>query len=146
LQFQTVLVGALLLFSALAAFALRHLAGLEPGLFQLYLSTPTILAWTSGEMQFARPLIGTRPKHSAEITGMFAHGLQILGALVLWIFLGLSVGTDSLAWMGWTAAGLSVVGMLVALSTNAPAPSTQGAGPRAKTWQQLRQIEKTGPS
>ncbi len=123
------LIGVFLLVPALAALVFYKSPVSNLDLILLYFSAPAILAWVIGELVYCFPKIIVRPKHTPEIAGILKSCLQVLSALLLWIFLGLAIGQVEFTWMLWLSIGLALAGLLCGLwseSSAQPRPDRFG--------------------
>lgn len=99
----------------------------------MYFSTPAILLWIAGEGFYFYPYFIVKPKRTPEIAAMLRSSLQVLSALLLWVFLGLAAGMAGISWMIGLGAGLAVAGLILGLVAAAgrPPPAATAQARRA---------------
>lgn len=89
----------------------------------LYIAAPTLLLWAAGELLGFLPRIWIRPRGWRENLGLAKSGLQVLGACLLWVALGLrgaAPALGALAWVGLACAAVGIYLGLLAASSSAP--------------------------
>lgn len=84
-------------------------------LLAVYFSAPAILFWIIGELVYFFPRITIKPKHLAEYAGLLKSAFQIISALLLWSYLGLTITNEGFEWMFWAALALGTAGLLIGL-------------------------------
>jgi MFS family permease len=108
---QGLLIGASLLLPALIVRLLGLHSHGSGNLLVIYFSTPAILLWAGGQAASLYPHWMVRPKHLPQISGLLGGGMQLLGALLLWVHLGMDSGIEVSTWMFWLSAALAVGGV-----------------------------------
>ncbi len=124
---QGLLVGASLLLPALIARLLGLHSYGNGNLLVIYFSTPAILLWAGGQAASLYPHWVVRPKHLPQISGLLGGGMQLLGALLLWVHLGMDTGIEVSTWMFWLSAALAIGGVFFNfISRSAQTANTPG--------------------
>ena len=117
--------------SAIAFFMLRGSLHQNVGLVASYFNAPAILLWITGEGFNIYPHFLVRPKHWPQISGLLKSGLQIISALLLWVFLGVSISLENANWMLWVSLITAVAGFALGIiaiqsAKNKPVPVESG--------------------
>lgn len=116
---QALLVGAILLLPALSVrLAGAHGSG-RANLLAIYFSTPAIILWAGSQAVDLYPHWVVRPRHLPQISGLLGGGMQLLGALLLWVHLGMDSSIEVSTWMFWLAAALAGAGIVFKLFSQA---------------------------
>jgi len=128
----TIFIGFFILVPAgIAFFMQRSSLHQNVGLVASYFNAPAILLWITGEGFHLYPHFVVRPKHLPQISGLLKSGLQILSALLLWVFLGVSISLENANWMLWVSLITAVAGFVLGIvaiqsAKNEPAPVKSG--------------------
>lgn len=114
--YLNILIGIFILATAVTAFFIQRSRGvMNPQLVEIYFGAPALLLWIVGEGIYFYPHFLVRPKHLPQIFALLKSILQVISALFLWVFLGLSIGMDHNNWMLWFSLITAVLGALVGL-------------------------------
>jgi hypothetical protein len=116
---QGLLVGACLILPALVARLLGLHSHGNGNLLVIYFSTPAIILWAGWEAMGLYPHWIVRPKHLPQISGLLGGGMQLLGALLLWVHLGMDTGIEVSTWMFWLSVALAAGGILLNITSRA---------------------------
>ncbi len=119
LPYLTVLIGLFILVPAAATSGLQNDPILNLDLIAIYFSAPAILIWAIGEVPYFFSKAVVRPKNAAVIAGILKSGLQVLSAILFWVFLGLAIGMQEFTWMLWGASALALAGLVLCLVSEA---------------------------
>jgi hypothetical protein len=119
LPYLTVLIGVFILAPAAVVASLQDSPVLNLDLIVMYFSAPAILIWAIGEIPYFFPKILVRPKNAAVVAGIWKSGLQVLSAILFWVFVGLAIGMEEFTWMLWSACGLALAGLALGLVSEA---------------------------
>lgn len=112
----TIFIGFFILVpAAIAFFMQRSSLHQNVGLVASYFSAPAILLWITGEGFYLYPHFVVRPKHWPQISSLLKSGLQIISALLLWVFLGVSISLENANWMLWVSLITAVAGFVLGL-------------------------------
>ncbi len=114
-----VLTGVFIFVPAVSAALFKQLNVSNFDLIEIYFSSPAVLVWIIGELVYVFPRLVARPKHFSAVAGIVRSVLQVLAALLLWIFLGLSIGRAALALLLWLSIGLALAGLLCGMAADA---------------------------
>jgi predicted flap endonuclease-1-like 5' DNA nuclease len=103
-------------FAAIPALAVFLLTGAEianPLLIAAYLSAPAFFIWIVVECIRFYIFLNQQPRRRSFASGLAAAVVRILGALVIWIYLGLAASIESILWLFWVGAGLIILGLFL---------------------------------
>ncbi|MCB9423127.1 MAG: hypothetical protein H6667_25235 [Ardenticatenaceae bacterium] len=132
LPILTILIGFFIFIPAgIAFFIQRSALHQNVGLAASYFNAPAILLWITGEGFYVYPHFIIRPKHWPQISGLLKSGLQIISALLLWVFLGVSISLENANWMLWASLITAVAGFVLGIvaiqsAKNEPVPVESG--------------------
>lgn len=124
LPYQMLLIGLFILLPA-ALVACTHsfwAKSLEPaalGQIAVYFSTPALLIWVLGEFPYAFAKIVVQPWNGSIITGVLKSGLQVLSAMLVWVFLALSLAGVEYAWPLFGGLGLALAALVLGFASEA---------------------------
>lgn len=83
--------------------------------FTGYFFTPAIILWIISEILFLFPFLEVKSKRVSELVGIIGPGVQGIGAIVLWVYLGLTILTTDLVLIFYAGAGLALLGLILTL-------------------------------
>ena len=119
LPYLTVLIGGFVLLPAALVASLQYVPVPNLDQIAMYFSAPAILIWMIGEIPNIFPKLAVRPKSSSIVTGMLKSGLQVLSAVLVWVFLGLARGREEHPWLLVSAIGLALGGLVLGFVSEA---------------------------
>lgn len=110
-------IGFFLALPAMIGLILQSRNNENAQLIASYFITPAILLWIVAEFLFVSPFWESSKKTAVDILGIVAAGLQMAGAAVLWLYVGVSYGILLPLWLLAAGAGLALLGMILAVVT-----------------------------
>lgn len=119
LPYLTILIGIFILAPAAVVYSLRDDPIPDLDLIVLYFSAPAILIWAIGELPYFFSKAVVRPKNASVYAGISKSVLQVLSAILFWIFLGLAIGMEEFTWMLVAAFILALLGLILGLVSEA---------------------------
>lgn len=112
----TISIGVFIMLPAVIALLMQLNHVKNPDLMAMYFSTPALLLWIAAEGVYFYPHFKTEPKRRPQVMGMLKSTLEILSALVLWVFLGLRFGgPGDYDWLFWIGTVLAIGGAGLAI-------------------------------
>lgn len=116
LPYMTLLIGLLILLPAILVDWLHPLEVLDQNLdlvyIAVYFSAPALLIWVVAEIPYILPKIVVKPWDGSVVTGLLKSGLQALGAVLVWVYLALSLGKEEHTWLLFGGLGLALMGLI----------------------------------
>lgn len=114
LPLATILIGLFTVLPAAVAAIVQRIPIIDDEhLVAMFFSGPAILLWIAAEGFYFYPRLVSKPKRTAELTGMARSITKTISALLLWVFLGLSFGMDGIGWMFVVSIGLAVISLIL---------------------------------
>jgi hypothetical protein len=121
----TMASGVFIVLAAVVVLILQRNEVKQAGALAMYFSLPAIILWMVVEsLQFYTNLL-VKPKRLGQVVAIASSGAQLLGALLIWIYLGLILVLENMTWMWLVAVGLVTVGIafgLIALFAESQTP------------------------
>lgn len=111
----TVTIGVFVLLGALVALILQHYEIDHAGALAVYFSLPGLLLWVIVEGMACYNNFIVQPKRLAQLAAIGGSLLQMIGALFLWIYLGLAVTLERLGGLFTLAAALVLAGVILGI-------------------------------
>jgi hypothetical protein len=111
----TVTIGIFVVLGALVALILQRYEITRAGALAVYFSLPGLLLWVIVEAMELYTNLIIQPKRLAQLAAIGGSALQLVGALFLWIYLGLAVTLERLGGLFTLAAGLVLAGVILGI-------------------------------
>lgn len=111
----TVTIGVFVLLGALVALILQSYEIERAGALAVYFSLPGLLLWVIVEGMAGYNNLIIQPKRLAQLAAIGGSLLQLVGALFLWIYLGLAVTLERLGALFTLAAALVLAGVILSI-------------------------------
>lgn len=144
LPYLTLWIGIFIFIPSVVAALLQRMGYLRTDLVLVYFSAPALLVWIGGEGFYFFPRFSTRPRRAPEILGILKSLLIVLSAALLWIFLGLEIGTPGVDWLHRSAIGLAVAGAILGLAAEGSRRSSLRERERGQTHPDLAEEAVAG--
>lgn len=109
----TVTIGVFVLLGALVALILQRYEIDRAGALAVYFSLPGLLLWVIVEGMACYNNLIIQPKRLTQLAAIGGSLLQLMGALFLWIYLGLAVTLERLGGLFTLAAALVLAGVIL---------------------------------
>ncbi|HEX7976901.1 MAG TPA: hypothetical protein VF498_21010, partial [Anaerolineales bacterium] len=110
----TIAMGVFVLLPAVIALLAQAQSLENPARIAAFFSAPVLLLWITAEAVYFAHFNQSGLPGLPRLLGMLASAVQALSAVILWIFLGLSLGLQGMEWLFWVGAGLALLGAVLA--------------------------------
>jgi hypothetical protein len=111
----TMASGIFIVLAAVVVLILQRNEIKQAGALAMYFSLPAIILWMVVESLQLYTNLLVKPKRLGQVAAIAASGAQLLGALLIWVYLGLILVLENINWMWLVAVVLVALGIALGL-------------------------------